>query len=171
MKVNHGTLLDSFTPPVNPPAEIEDPEDSMPADWVFHQYLNFANIKNIKHNLIQNSQDEREKIPDPEASKPDDWDENAPQKIVDESAEKPSGWLDEEPDMIADPDAVRPEDWDDEMDGDWEPALINNLACAAAPGCGPWSRPMIENPAYKVVSWPIIFQSYLIYNLFPDFRS
>ena len=33
-KVNHGTLLDSFTPPVNPPAEIEDPEDSMPADWV-----------------------------------------------------------------------------------------------------------------------------------------
>ena len=32
-KVNHGTLLDSFTPPVNPPAEIEDPEDSMPADW------------------------------------------------------------------------------------------------------------------------------------------
>ena len=99
-----------------------------------------------------------------------DWDENAPQKIVDESAEKPSGWLDEEPDMIADPDAVRPEDWDHEMDGDWEPALINNLACAAAPGCGPWSRPMIENPAYKVVSWPIIFQSYLIYNLYPDFR-
>jgi len=124
--VNHGTLLDSFTPPVNPPAEIEDPNDSMPADW-----------------------DEREKIPDPEASKPEDWDENAPQKILDESAEKPSGWLDEEPDMIADPDAVRPEDWDDEMDGDWEPALINNPACAAAPGCGPWTRPMIENPAYK----------------------
>jgi len=124
--VNHGTLLDSFTPPVNPPAEIEDPEDSMPADW-----------------------DEREKIPDPEASKPEDWDESAPQKILDESAEKPSGWLDDEPDMIADPDAVRPEDWDDEMDGDWEPALINNPACAAAPGCGPWSRPMIDNPAYK----------------------
>jgi len=33
--------------------------------------------------------------------------------------------------------------------GDWEPALINNPACAAAPGCGPWSRPMIDNPAYK----------------------
>ena len=39
LKVNHGTLLDSFTPPVNPPAEIEDPEDSMPADWV--QILSF----------------------------------------------------------------------------------------------------------------------------------
>ena len=31
--VNHGSLLDSFTPPVNPPAEIDDPEDSMPKDW------------------------------------------------------------------------------------------------------------------------------------------
>ena len=116
MKVNHGTLLDSFTPPVNPPAEIEDPNDSMPADWVFHQTFSkllFFNIFNCSP-----SQDEREKIPDPEASKPEDWDENAPQRILDESAEKPSGWLDEEPDMIADPDAVRPEDWDDEMDGE-----------------------------------------------------
>ena len=43
-KVNHGTLLDSFTPPVNPPAEIEDPEDSMPADWVrFFIICNYAN--------------------------------------------------------------------------------------------------------------------------------
>ena len=31
--VNHGSLLDSFTPPVNPPAEIDDPADSMPKDW------------------------------------------------------------------------------------------------------------------------------------------
>ena len=70
---------------------------------------------------LSSFKDEREKIPDPEASKPEDWDESAPQKIVDDSAEKPSGWLDDEPDMIADPDAVRPEDWDDEMDG--EPCL------------------------------------------------
>ena len=79
---------------------------------LFFQTLLFFNIFNCP------SQDEREKIPDPEASKPEDWDESAPQKILDESAEKPSGWLDEEPDMIADPDAVRPEDWDDEMDGE-----------------------------------------------------
>ena len=79
--VNHGTLLESFTPPVNPPAEIDDPSDSRPADW-----------------------DEREKIADPEAVKPEDWDEAAEQKILDEAAEKPSGWLDEEPDMVADPD-------------------------------------------------------------------
>lgn len=121
-KVNHGTLLDSFTPPVNPPAEIEDPEDSMPADWV--RFYAFMLIQVEEFYVSQSDtfyvfvQDEREKIPDPEASKPEDWDESAPQKILDESAEKPSGWLDDEPDMIADPDAVRPEDWDDEMDGE-----------------------------------------------------
>jgi len=124
--VNHGTLLDSFTPPVNPPAEIEDPEDFKPTDW-----------------------DEREKIADPEAVKPEDWDEDAPRKILDEDAEKPDGWLDDESDMVPDPDAVRPEDWDDDMDGEWEAALINNPACADAPGCGPWNKPMIDNPAYK----------------------
>ena len=124
--VNHGSLLDSFTPAVNPPAEIDDPNDSMPADW-----------------------DEREKIADPEAVKPDDWDEAAPKQILDEAAVKPDGWLDDEPDMVPDPEAVRPDDWDDEMDGDWEAPLVNNPACAAAPGCGPWAKPMIDNPNYK----------------------
>jgi len=124
--VNHGSLLDSFTPPVNPPAEIDDPTDSKPSDW-----------------------DEREKIPDPEASKPADWDEEAPRQIIDESAEKPSGWLDDEVDMIPDPEAERPDDWDDEMDGDWEAPLITNPACQDAPGCGAWQKPMIDNPAYK----------------------
>ena len=31
--------------------------------------------------------------------------------------------------VLLSPSSVRPEDWDDEMDGDWEPALINNPAC------------------------------------------
>ncbi len=61
--VSKGSLLDSFTPSVNPPKEINDPEDSKPADWV-----------------------DDAKIADPEASKPDDWDEDAPLEIVDESA-------------------------------------------------------------------------------------
>lgn len=39
-----------MTPPVNPPREIEDPNDQKPEDW-----------------------DERAKIPDPDAVKPDDW--------------------------------------------------------------------------------------------------
>lgn len=31
--VNHGTLLDDFNPAVNPPAEIDDPNDFKPEDW------------------------------------------------------------------------------------------------------------------------------------------
>ena len=40
-------------PSVNPPKEIDDPEDKKPADWV-----------------------DEAKIDDPDASKPDDWDES-----------------------------------------------------------------------------------------------
>ena len=42
-------------------------------------------------------------IADPKASKPDDWDEDAPREILDEEAEKPEGWLDDEPEEIDDP--------------------------------------------------------------------
>lgn len=45
-----GGLLTDMEPAVNPPKEIDDPEDKKPEDW-----------------------DEREKIEDPEASKPEDW--------------------------------------------------------------------------------------------------
>ncbi|XP_068244436.1 calnexin isoform X2 [Palaemon carinicauda] len=124
--VNSGNLLEDFTPPVNPPKEIDDPEDFMPEDW-----------------------DEREKIPDPEAVKPEDWDEEAPMQIPDPEALKPRGWLDSEPEMIPDPAAEKPEDWDDEMDGEWEAPLINNPICTEVPGCGEWKPPMIDNPDYK----------------------
>lgn len=53
-------------------------------------------------------------IPDPDDSKPEDWDK---------------------PEHIADPEATKPDDWDDEMDGEWEP-------------------PMIDNPEYKVRIYP-----------------
>ncbi len=124
--VNHGSLLDDFNPPVNPPAEIDDPKDSKPADW-----------------------DEREKIPDPKAKKPDDWDESEPRTIVDESATMPAGWLEDEPEMVADVSAERPEDWDDDMDGEWEAPLVENPKCANVPGCGKWVKPTIDNPKYK----------------------
>lgn len=48
--VNSGNLLNDMTPPVNPSAEIEDPNDHKPEDW-----------------------DERSKIQDPDAVKPLDW--------------------------------------------------------------------------------------------------
>ena len=31
---NLGNFLEDFTPAVNPPAEIDDPEDTKPEDWV-----------------------------------------------------------------------------------------------------------------------------------------
>ena len=33
-KPETGSLLTNFQPPVNPPKEIDDPEDKKPADWV-----------------------------------------------------------------------------------------------------------------------------------------
>lgn len=124
--VNSGSLLEDFVPPVNPPAEIDDPVDKKPEDW-----------------------DEREKIPDPEATKPDDWNEEAPSTIIDPDAIKPEGWLDDEEPMIADPEAIQPEDWDAEMDGEWEAPLIDNPVCKTSVGCGKWEPPTISNPSYK----------------------
>lgn len=83
---------------------------------------------------------EPKKIKDPEAKKPEDWDDRA--KIDDESDTKPDDW--EQPEYIADPDATKPEDWDDEMDGEWEPPQINNPAFK-----GEWKPKQIDNPAYK----------------------
>ena len=48
--VNKGSLLEDVVPPINPPKEIEDPSDEKPDDW-----------------------DERVKIPDLSAVKPEDW--------------------------------------------------------------------------------------------------
>jgi len=125
-KIKDGSLLEDFSPAVNPPAEIDDPEDKKPADWV-----------------------EQAKIPDPDATKPEDWDEDAPLEIVDEEATKPDDWLDDEPEFIPDPEAEKPEDWDDEEDGDWIAPTVANPKCEEASGCGQWSKPMKTNPAYK----------------------
>lgn len=70
------------------------------------------------------------RIPDPETTKPDDWDENAPQRVPDPDAVKPEGWLDDGPEHIPDPDASLPEDWDEEEDGEWEPSLIGGTVCS-----------------------------------------
>ncbi|KAF8323970.1 Calreticulin-domain-containing protein [Clavulina sp. PMI_390] len=125
-EIGSGSLLENFTPAVNPPTEIDDPEDTKPATWV-----------------------DAAEIVDPEASKPADWDEDAPYSIPDEDAEKPEGWLDDEPTTVADPDAEKPEEWDDEEDGDWIAPVISNPKCEEAPGCGEWVRPTKANPDYK----------------------
>ncbi|KNC99960.1 uncharacterized protein SPPG_05332 [Spizellomyces punctatus DAOM BR117] len=125
-EVKKGSLLEDFTPSVNPPKEIDDPNDKKPSDWV-----------------------EEAQIPDPKATKPDDWDEEAPLEIVDEDAKKPSDWLDDEPLTIPDPEAQKPEDWDDEEDGDWVAPTIPNPKCEKASGCGEWKKPTKRNPNYK----------------------
>lgn len=114
-----------FSPNVSPPAEIDDPEDKKPSDWV-----------------------EDAKMDDPEASKPEDWDEDAPYKIDDPEAKKPEAWLDDAPHEVPDPNAVAPSDWDEDEDGEWEAPIIDNPACEAA-GCGEWTVPKIVNPEWK----------------------
>ena len=121
-----GNLLEDFSPAVNPPKEIDDPNDSKPEDWV-----------------------DESQIPDPEAVKPEDWDEDAPAMIADPAAKKPIDWLDEEPLMVPDPKATKPEEWDDEEDGEWIAPPVPNPKCDDVSGCGTWTAPMVANPAYK----------------------
>lgn len=113
-----------FSPPLQPPAELPDPEHIKPEDWV-----------------------EEEEIDDPAAVKPDDWDDR--KLIPDPNAQKPHGWLDALPARVADPAAKKPEKWDDDRHGYWMRPSMPNPACEGAPGCGPWTAPMISNPSYK----------------------
>lgn len=124
--VASGNLLNDMEPPINPPEEIDDPEDEKPDDWV-----------------------DEAQIADPEATKPEDWDEDAPATILDMDAEKPAGWLDDEVEYIPDPASEKPEEWDDEDDGEWEAPQVPNPKCEEAPGCGEWIRPSKANPDFK----------------------
>jgi len=80
------------------------------------------------------------KIKDPDAKKPEDWDER--EKIDDPEDLKPEDW--DQPEHISDPDARKPDDWDEEMDGEWEPPMIDNPDYK-----GDWKPKQIPNPAYK----------------------
>jgi calreticulin len=80
-------------------------------------------------------------IKDPEASKPEEWDEN--EKILDVTDVKPDGH-DDIPETVSDPEAKKPDDWDDEDDGEWEAPTVKNPEFAGA-----WVQKEIDNPAYK----------------------
>ncbi|NXR12302.1 CALX protein, partial [Semnornis frantzii] len=121
--VNSGNLLNDMSPPVNPPREIEDPNDQKPEDW-----------------------DERPKIPDPDAVKPDDWDEDAPAKIADENAVKPEGWLDDEPEYDMDGEWEAPQIANPKCEtapGKWKPPMIDNVNYQ-----GIWKPRKIPNPDF-----------------------
>lgn len=94
------------------------------------------------------------RIPDPDAKKPDDWEDN--EKIDDPEDKKPEDW--DKPEFISDPDAKKPDDWDEEMDGQWAPPKINNPEYKGEwkpkqidnpKYKGPWIHPEIDNPEYK----------------------
>jgi calreticulin len=81
-----------------------------------------------------------QKIKDPDAKKPEDWDDK--EYIDDPDDTKPEDW--DKPEHIPDPEAKKPEDWDDEMDGEWEPPMIDNPEYK-----GTWKPKQIKNPNYK----------------------
>jgi calnexin len=117
--------LTDFDPPVNPPEEIDDPDDAKPADWVDDQT-----------------------IPDPDAVRPDDWDDDAPEWIPDpDHLTPPEGWLPEVPRLVPDPYAERPDDWDDDTHGEWSPPLVPNPKCGV--GCGEYVPPSVRNPLHR----------------------
>ncbi|KAG2534067.1 hypothetical protein PVAP13_9NG774173 [Panicum virgatum] len=72
----------------------------------------------------------------------DDWDILPPKKIKDPEAKKPEDWDDKE--YIPDPEDKKPEDWDDEEDGEWTAPTIPNPEYK-----GPWKQKKIKNPNYK----------------------
>merc|ERR1712142_1123523 len=121
-------------------------------DVVTHLYTLIVNPDGTYEVLIDNESAQKgsltddwdflppKKVKDPEVSKPDDWVDTA--KIDDPEDVKPEDW--EKPEHIADPDASKPEDWDDEMDGEWEPPMIDNPDYK-----GEWKPRQIDNPDYK----------------------
>lgn len=113
-------------PSLNPPKEIIDEHDFKPLDW-----------------------DDRKFIPDPEQpEKPEDYDiKYGLSFIPDPNAVKPDDWNDDEPEYISDPSAQKPEEWDEEEDGIWLAPEIRNPKCATS-GCGKWEAPHIINPTY-----------------------
>ena len=94
----------NFEPPLNPPAQIVDPKDRKPSDWiddpeVIGCYCPFNHSSNAASLQMD----------DPTDSKPDDWDESQPLQITDTSATKPADWDENAPEVIPDPEAVKPE--------------------------------------------------------------
>jgi len=122
-----------------------------------NEYEVFIDGESVQAGKLEDDWDmlEPKEIKDPEAKKPDDWVENA--MIDDPEDVKPEGW-DDIAEYIADPEAEIPEDWDEDMDGEWEPPMVNNPEYKGEWKAkqidnpdykGPWVHPMIANPDFK----------------------
>lgn len=93
--------------------------------------------------------DDRVLIVDPTASKPDNWDENEPLWIADSKVVKPAEWDENIPQYIPDPSYSKPESWNEKEDGKWIAPLVSNPSCYTKQGCGQWKPKMIKNTNYK----------------------
>ncbi|XP_065371032.1 calreticulin [Calliphora vicina] len=121
-------------------------------DVYSHFYTLVVNPDNTYEVLIDNEKVESgnleddwdflapKKIKDPNAKKPENWDDRP--TIADPNDKKPEDW--DKPEHIPDPDATKPEDWDDEMDGEWEPPMVDNPEYK-----GEWQPKQLDNPEYK----------------------
>ena len=79
-------------------------------------------------------------IPDPDAVKPADWDDNP--DIPDPTDKKPLNW--DQPMVIPDPTRRKPSDWDDKVNGEWVQPMVKNPRYK-----GKWVPRLIYNPRYK----------------------
>lgn len=104
---------------------------------------------------IEGMSEEPRTIPDPNATKPADWDDRA--SIPDAEDVKPENWDAEHPRKVVDPEAKKPDDWDEATQGawtapeidnphyaEWKPRMIPNPAYQ-----GPWTAPQIPNPKFQ----------------------
>eukprot|EP00069_Balaena_mysticetus_P020019 bmy_02682T0 len=108
--VNKGNLLEDVVPPINPPKEIEDPKDSS-------------------------------------VVKPDGWLDNEPKFIPDPNAEKPIDWNE---DMDGEWEAPQISNPACQIGcGEWSPPMIDNPKYK-----GVWRPPMIDNPNYQGIWSP-----------------
>eukprot|EP00924_Labyrinthula_sp_SR-Ha-C_P003238 maker-scaffold_15-snap-gene-3.26-mRNA-1 protein AED:0.03 eAED:0.03 QI:111/1/1/1/0.5/0.33/3/130/528 len=111
-----------FKPSFFPSEEIDDPEDIKPEDWV-----------------------DDEIIPDPEDIKPENWiDDPELEFIVDPDASMPDDWDEEEDGEWEAPKIKNPD-----FDGVWKPKMIDNPEYK-----GEWSPKKIPNPHYFTQEFP-----------------
>jgi calreticulin len=80
-------------------------------------------------------------VPDPDAVKPDDWEDI---ETIDDPDDVPPPWVENVPQYIPDDSAKRPADWDDETQGAWTPPLVSNPAYRRD-----WKPRQIPNPAFR----------------------
>lgn len=95
----------------------------------------------------------------------EDWDFAEPKMIPDPNAVKPEDWDDRPaipnpeyisiPEFIPDPKATKPEDWDEAEQGEWQiPQIMNPVLLMTPPMIenpnykGEWHAPLVENPKY-----------------------